>query len=73
VLTVSAGSVVKRYLIHHGDGVTWDLVVTAGRYTVEHTVGNDKKTCTLDEFENSDDGKRLADFLALAVARAKAA
>jgi hypothetical protein len=64
---------VQRYLIHHGDGGTWDLVVTAGRYTVEHATGTDRKTCTLEEFEKSDDGKRLAQALALAVSRAKTA
>jgi hypothetical protein len=64
---------VKRYLIHHGAGGTWDLVVTAGRYTVEHTAATDKKTYTLEEFEKSADGRRLAQDLALAVERAKAA
>ena len=61
---------VRRYLIHHDDGGTWDLVVSGAGYSVEHTRKAKRQTFNLEEFEASEDGIRLADSLTLALARA---
>ena len=59
----------KRYLIHHDQGGTWNLLVDGDDMKVEHAQEGHRKIHTLDEFENSPDGVRLSSSLALAIAR----
>ena len=62
----------KRYLIHHDDGGTWDLVVDGDAWSVEQFDGVNRRKMSVDEFKASADGARLAAKFTDAVGRAKA-
>jgi len=60
----------QRYLIHHDDGGTWDLVVVGDVRTVEHVVNGKQHSFTVEAFQQSEDGHRLARKLTDALLRA---
>ena len=60
----------RRYLIHHDGGRTWDLVVTAAGWAVEYVSPQKTQTFPLKEFEASSIGKQHADMLWDAIGRA---
>lgn len=60
----------RRYLIHHDRGGTWDLVVAGGEWSVEWVGGANRRSMTVKEFEASEEGRRLIEKLNDAVQRA---
>jgi hypothetical protein len=69
---IGAESKMKRYLICHDDGGTWDLVVEGDVWAVEHSHGGRRLRYGLTAFQESEDGKRLAPQLEDAMQRARA-
>jgi len=61
----------QRYLIDHDEGGTWDLVVQGEVRTVEHVLNNKRRTFTIEEFQLSEDGHRLAQKLTDALIRVR--
>ena len=59
----------QRYLIHHDLGGTWDLVFDDGIYSIEHRLNDHRQRFSLEQFEASPDGARLAGALTVAIAR----
>jgi len=62
--------VLKRYLIHHRPRGTWDLVVENGKTSVERVQRGQRVALSLEEFQASEDGKKLERFLRFALERA---
>jgi len=60
----------QRHLIDHDDGGTWDLVVQGKVRTVEHVLNNKRHSFTIEAFQQSEDGHRLAQKLTDALIRA---
>jgi hypothetical protein len=59
----------RRYLIHHDPQGTWDLILDDGIYSVEHALNDQRTRFSLEQFEASEDGTRLAGALTVAIAR----
>jgi len=63
---------VDRYLIHYDDdGGTWDVVVRDNVRTVEHVLNDKRHSFTIEAFQQSEDGHRLAQKLTDALIRAE--
>jgi hypothetical protein len=62
----------RRYLICHDEGGTWDLVVEEDVWAVEHSHGGRRLRYRLTEFQESEGGRRLARSLYEAIGRAQA-
>jgi hypothetical protein len=69
-VALGLGNDMKRYLVHHDEGGTCDPVIVGDRWTVENIHGLERKSFTIEEFEESKDGVRMAQSLTLALARA---
>jgi len=63
----------RRYLIHHDENRgTWDLVVSSdGQWSVEHSHGSQRHSFTIEEFQQTENGRRLVQNLTDAIGRAR--
>jgi len=59
-----------RLPIHRNEQGAWDLVVAAGRLLIEFAGPSGVRRFTLEQFEASPDGQRIANSLTVALARA---
>ena len=59
-----------RLPIHRDERGAWDLIVAAGGLCVEFASSTGIRRFTLEQFEASPDGQRIANSLTVALARA---
>ena len=60
----------KRYLIHHGHGGTFDVVVDGDEQWIEHVTRHNRERFSIEEFKISATGKAFAGQLNAALDRA---